>query len=62
MLELPIGDDFHCHVRQGDMMKVVVPKILEGGIRRCSSALCWRHSLPSPLSLLSSRMMSIEEC
>ena len=33
-LEIPMADDFHLHVRQDDMMRVIVPQIRPGGIKR----------------------------
>eukprot|EP00397_Hematodinium_sp_SG-2012_P046067 GEMP01051931.1.p1 GENE.GEMP01051931.1~~GEMP01051931.1.p1 ORF type:complete len:340 (-),score=61.75 GEMP01051931.1:484-1503(-) len=34
-LELPYADDFHVHLRQADIMKVVTPWVRRGGISRC---------------------------
>jgi dihydroorotase len=34
-LTLPLADDFHLHVRQGAMLRDVVPLIRQGGIGRC---------------------------
>ncbi|KAJ2048639.1 dihydroorotase, partial [Coemansia sp. S2] len=32
-LSLPWASDFHCHLRQGDMMDTVVPMVEQGGVR-----------------------------
>ena len=34
-LTLPLADDFHLHVRQGEMLQHVVPMIRQGGVGRC---------------------------
>jgi dihydroorotase len=34
-LTVPIADDLHLHVRQGQMMEAVVPYIRAGGVGRC---------------------------
>ncbi|MDE0838825.1 MAG: dihydroorotase [Kiritimatiellae bacterium] len=34
-LTLPLADDFHLHVRQGAMLRDVVPLIRQGGVGRC---------------------------
>ncbi len=34
-LELPLADDYHLHVRQGEMLKNIVPMVRQGGIGRC---------------------------
>lgn len=31
-LELPASGDFHVHLRDGEMMKTVVPTIRQGGV------------------------------
>ena len=31
-ITLPSAHDFHLHVRQGEMMEMVTPKIVEGGV------------------------------
>jgi len=42
-LEIPMADDFHCHVRQDDMMRVIVPQVRRGGIKR---ALIMPNTVP----------------
>ena len=32
---LPWFDDFHIHLRQGEMMERVTPLVREGGVKRC---------------------------
>ena len=34
-LELPLLDDFHVHLRQGDLMRHVVPTVRQGGVGLC---------------------------
>ncbi len=34
-LVLPSANDFHIHLRQDDLMKMVVPRIAEGGVSLC---------------------------
>lgn len=31
-ITLPSASDFHIHLRQGDMMRMVTPKVEEGGV------------------------------
>jgi dihydroorotase len=31
-ITLPSACDFHLHLRQGDMMRMVTPKVEEGGV------------------------------
>lgn len=31
-ITLPSASDFHLHLRQGDMMRMVTPKVEEGGV------------------------------
>ncbi|CAG8553976.1 10476_t:CDS:2 [Paraglomus occultum] len=35
ILTLPSACDFHIHLRQDDLMKMIVPRILEGGVSLC---------------------------
>ncbi len=34
-ITIPMVDDFHLHLRQGDMAKQVAPMVAEGGVDRC---------------------------
>ncbi|MBC8453717.1 dihydroorotase [PVC group bacterium] len=34
-LTIPVADDFHVHLRQGDLMNLVVPLLQKSGIGRC---------------------------
>lgn len=34
-LTIPKADDFHLHLRQGDMMRNVIPLVQQGGVGRC---------------------------
>lgn len=34
-LQLPYADDFHVHLRQGDILNVVTPSVRQGGASRC---------------------------
>ena len=34
-LTIPIANDFHLHLRQGEMMRNIVPLIRQGGVGRC---------------------------
>jgi dihydroorotase len=34
-LILPSASDFHIHLRQDDLMNMVVPRIAEGGVSLC---------------------------
>jgi len=42
-LELPMADDFHCHLRQGEMMGHIAPSVTPGGIAR---ALIMPNTVP----------------
>ena len=33
-LKIPACEDFHCHLREGDMLKTVVPLLKKGGASR----------------------------
>jgi len=44
-IELPPAADFHAHLREGDMMRVVVPTIKKGGV-----SLVYVMVVPLPFS------------
>lgn len=46
VLEIPVADDFHCHLRQAEMMSHIAPQVRPGGISR---ALIMPNTVP-PIS------------
>lgn len=47
-LELPATADMHVHLRQGDMMKLVVPTIRKGGVDTVFVMVCMNDNTSLP--------------
>ncbi len=55
VLTIPRADDFHVHVRQGDMLKAVAPLIAAGGVGRCMAMPNTQPPLRTPDAVLAYR-------